>query len=119
MSSDYFWSAGPGKGGLMESESMLLILCSLFEIGAGSMCEFYNESQRKNKMRKKHTQNIILRSAAFMVFSLISGSTNRKNGRVFRSGTYSNRPSWMALILGYSGNGKMWPQSHQLLFFSS
>lgn len=91
----------PGKSGLMESENMLLILCFLFKIGAGRKCEFYNKSQRKNEMKKKYTQNITLRLAGFRVFSLISGSTNRKNGR-----SYSNRANWMALILRYSGNGK-------------
>lgn len=72
-----------GEEGLMELESMLLILCSLFEISAGSICEFHSKSQRKDKMEKKYTQNIILRSVGFMVFSLMSRSTNRKNGREY------------------------------------
>ena len=34
-------------------------------------------------MQEKYAKNIILRSAAFTVVSLISGSTNRKNGREY------------------------------------
>lgn len=96
---------------------MFLILCSLFEIGAEIYMNFIIKVREKNKNQMKFTKNVILRLAAFTVFSLIFRSTNRKNGREYlETWMYSNQSSWTALILRYSEWGDVTAKPSAIIF---